>query len=137
MFASEQLARRWRKVRKRGKVLADLDPRGRHKLRIQTKKLRYAAEFFAPLFRTKRAAKRSKQFLHELERLQDALGDLNDIAVHEKRIAALGNRRQRSNPSRLFAVGLVTGHEDARIETAMTTATESHEDLARVKPFWN
>jgi triphosphatase len=137
MFASEQLARRWRKVRKKGKVLADLDPRGRHKLRIQTKKLRYAAEFFAPLFRTKRATKRSKQFLAELERLQDALGDLNDIAVHEKRIAALGNRRQRSNSSRLFAVGLVTGHEDARMETAMTTATESYEDLAGVKPFWN
>jgi triphosphatase len=81
MFASEQLARRWRKVRKKGKVLTELDPPSRHKLRIQTKKLRYAAEFFAPLFRTKRAAKRRKQFLPALERLQDALGDLNDIAV--------------------------------------------------------
>ena len=136
IFASEQLARRWRKVRKKGKVLAKLDPRSRHKVRIQTKKLRYAAEFFAPLFRSKRAAKRRKLFLPLLERLQDALGDLNDIAVHEKRIAALGIRRQRSNPSRLFAVGLVTGHEDARMENSMTAATESYEDLANVKAFW-
>jgi inorganic triphosphatase YgiF len=136
IFASEQLARRWRKVRKKGKVLAKLDPRSRHKLRIQTKKLRYAAEFFAPLFRSKRAVKRRKLFLPLLEHLQDALGDLNDIAVHEKRIAALGIRRQRSNPSRLFAVGLVTGHEDARMENSMTAATESYEDLANVKAFW-
>jgi triphosphatase len=136
MFASEQLARCWRKVRKKGKVLTELDPRGRHKLRIRTKKLRYAAEFFAPLCRTKRAAKRRKKFLPALERLQDALGELNDIAVHEKRIAALGSHRQRSNPSRLFAVGLLTGHEDARKQVAMTTATESYADLAKVKPFW-
>ncbi len=59
-FAFEQLARRWRKVRKKGKALAKLDARRRHKLRIQTKKLRYAAEFFAALFTTKRAHKRRK-----------------------------------------------------------------------------
>jgi triphosphatase len=35
MFASEQLARRWRKVRKKGKVLTELDPPSRHKLRIE------------------------------------------------------------------------------------------------------
>ncbi|MGN6747188.1 MAG: CYTH and CHAD domain-containing protein, partial [Xanthobacteraceae bacterium] len=94
-FAFEQLARRWRKVRKRGRMLAKLDPRRRHKLRIQTKKLRYASEFFATLFTSRRAVKRRKQFLPALERLQDALGDLNDIAVHEKRIAAMGVRHRR------------------------------------------
>ena len=108
----------------------------RHKLRIQTKKLRYAAEFFATLFTTKRALKRRKQFLPALERLQNGLGDLNDIAVHEKRIAAVGARRRRSNPSRVFAAGLLTGREDARTDAAMTAATEAYADLAKVKPFW-
>jgi inorganic triphosphatase YgiF len=136
MFASEQLTRRWRKVRKRGKALAQLDSRTRHKLRIQTKKLRYAAEFFATLFGTRRAMKRRKQFLPALERLQDVLGDLNDIGVHEKRIAALGTRRPRANPSRVFAAGLLTGREDARMEAAMKTATESYADLTELKPFW-
>ncbi len=135
-FASEQLARRWRKVRKKGRRLARLDPRRRHKLRIQTKKLRYAAEFFAALFASKRAHKRRKQFLLALERLQDGLGDLNDITVHEKRIAAMGVRRRRSNPSRVFAAGLLTGREDARKEAAMTAAKEAYADLAKVKPFW-
>ena len=96
------------------------EERRRHKLRIQTKKLRYAAEFFAALFTTKRARKRRKQFLPALERLQDGLGDLNDIAVHEKRIAAMSVRRRRSNPNRVFAAGLLTGREDARTDAAMT-----------------
>ena len=135
-FAFEQLARRWRKVRKKGKVLAQLDARSRHKLRIRTKKLRYAAEFFATLFSTKRALKRRKQFLPALERLQDGLGDLNDIAVHEKRIAAMGARRRRSNPSRVFAAGLLTGREDARKDVAMKLATEAYADVAKIKPFW-
>jgi triphosphatase len=136
MFASDQLARRWRKIGKKGKMLAQLDAASRHKLRIQTKKLRYAAEFFAALFATKRARKRRKQFLPALERLQDGLGDLNDIAVHEKRIAAVGIRRRQTNPNRVFAAGLLNGREDARTEAVMTAATEAYAELAKVKPFW-
>jgi CHAD domain-containing protein len=135
-FAHEQLARRWRKVRRKGRKLARLDARSRHKLRIQTKKLRYAAEFFATLFSTKRALKRRKQFLPALGCLQDGLGDLNDIAVHEKRIAAMGVRRRRSNASRVFAAGLLTGREDARMDATMTAATDAYADLAKIKPFW-
>jgi hypothetical protein len=78
--------------------------------------------------------KRRKQFLDALGRLQSGLGDLNDIAVHEKRIAAIGI--PRSNPSRAFAAGLLTGLEDARIEAAMTVATEAYADFGKVKPFW-
>jgi inorganic triphosphatase YgiF len=137
MFASEQLARRWRKVRKQGKALARLDARRRHKLRIQAKKLRYAAEFFASLFTAKRACKRHKKFVRALEHLQDALGDINDIAVHEKRIAAIGNRHQRSDPSRVFAAGLLTGREDARLEAALAAATDAYGKLAKVKHFWH
>jgi triphosphatase len=135
-FVAEQLTRRWRKVRKKGKALAQLDARSRHKLRIQTKKLRYATEFFCSLYRSKRAMRRRKQFLPALERLQDGLGDLNDIAVHEERISAIGIGDRRSNPSRIFAAGLLTGREDARIESAVATAIEAYADLAKVKPFW-
>jgi triphosphatase len=136
VFAVEQLTRRWRKVRKKGKALAQLDERSRHELRIQTKKLRYAAEFFASLFSNKRMVKRRKRFLAALERLQDGLGDLNDIAVHEKHIAAMGVHHRRSNPSRAFAAGLLTGREDARIEVAITAANEAYLDLSKSKRFW-
>jgi CHAD domain-containing protein len=55
MYASEQLKQRWRNVRKKGKVLAQLNSNSRHKLRIQAKKLRYAVEFFGSLYVTQRA----------------------------------------------------------------------------------
>ena len=124
IFAAEQLTRRWRKLRKKRKTLAQLNARGRHKLRIQTKKLRYAVEFFATLFASKRAAKRLKRLLPVLERLQDGLGELNDIAVDEERLAAIGIRRG-SNPNRAFAAGLLSEREDARVEAAMAVATDS------------
>lgn len=135
-FAADQLTRRWRKVRKKGGAFAQLDARSRHRFRIQTKKLRYATEFFSGLYRSKQAVKRRKQWLAALERLQDGLGDLNDIAVHEERIAAMGVRERRSNVSRVFAAGLLTGREDARIEPAMTAAMTAYAELSKVKPFW-
>jgi len=136
VFAAEQLTRRYRRVRKKGKALAKLDERSRHKLRIRAKKLRYAVEFFAGLFASKRATRRREQFLSALEGLQDGLGDLNDISVHEERIAAMGIRWHRTNPKRAFAAGLLTGREDARIGAAMATATQAHAALIKVKPFW-
>jgi triphosphatase len=136
VYAADELTRRWRKVRKKGKALSQLDGRSRHKSRIQAKKLRYGAEFFATLFQNRRAIKRRKQFLSALEHLQDGLGDLNDITVHEKTIAAISLQHQRSDPSRVFAAGLLTGREDARVEAAIAAANEAYLDLARVKRFW-
>ena len=70
-----------------------------------------------------------------MERLQDSLGELNDIAVDEQRLAAIGIRR-RSDPNRIFAAGLLTGREDARTEAAIAAATEAYGKLAKAKPFW-
>ena len=134
--AAEQLGRRWKKIRKKGKAVARLDARSRHRLRIQTKKVRYACEFFAGLFADKRALKRRRKLLPALEHLQDALGDLNDIVVHEQLIATMGVRHRRSSRKRAFAAGLLTGREDARLDTAMAAAVQAYAELAKVKPFW-
>ncbi len=67
--------------------------------------------------------------------MQDSLGELNDIAVDEQRLTAMGIRRG-SNPNRIFAAGLLTGRENARGEAAMAAATKAHEDVTKVKPFW-
>src|SRR5207344_644373 len=83
IWAADEVNRRWKSILKRGAQLAHLDPQRRHKLRIQAKKLRYASEFFAGVFPGRKSTKRRMAFLEGLERLQDALGDLNDIAVHE------------------------------------------------------
>lgn len=137
-FAAAELARRWKKLRKRGKALPKLDPRRRHKLRIQGKKLRYAGEFFASLFSGNKAARRRKILLARLEDVQDCLGDLNDIVVHERLMTARAGlgRHRRADRRRVFAAGLLTGLEDARFETVLARAGEACAKLIKAKPFW-
>jgi triphosphatase len=135
-FAAEQLSLRHRKLRKRAKSFAELDVRRRHKLRIQAKKLRYATDFFSALFAGKQAGKRRKTFLTALEAVQDGLGDLNDIAVHESIISAAGTRRRRASHKKAFAAGLLTGREDARLDPAMKAAEIALARFAKAKPYW-
>ena len=109
--------------------------------RIQAKKVRYASEFFADLFPGKKASRRRAKFLSALERVQDCLGDLNDIAVHEDRITAIANRwgqsrRRRDSSKRAFAAGLLTGREDARLDSVVASASDAHAALVKIKPFW-
>jgi triphosphatase len=139
--AAEQLRRRSKKIRKRGRLLTKLDQRKRHKLRIQAKKLRYAAEFFETVFSGKKASKLRKAFLSALEEMQDCLGDLNDIAVHENLTANIAthsvpNTQAKDRTRRAFAAGVLTGHEDARLNSVMAAAVASYEAFATAKPFW-
>jgi len=102
--------------------------------------VRYASEFFADLFPGRKASKRREKFLSALEHVQDCLGDLNDIAVHEDRITAIANRhgpsRRRGTPKRAFAAGLLTGREDARLDRVLENSNEAQAALVRIKPFW-
>jgi CHAD domain-containing protein len=79
-FATRVLSRRRRKLR-RHDGLANMLDTTRHRLRIDTKKLRYAGEFFTSLFRDKASVKHRQAFAKTLERLQDSLGELNDMVV--------------------------------------------------------
>ena len=51
------------------------NPTEMHQLRIECKKLRYAAEFFRPLFEG------MDNFIHHMKGIQDILGLMNDVAV--------------------------------------------------------
>jgi triphosphatase len=140
-FVSGELDRRWRKLRKRCKAVRELSARRRHKLRIQGKKLRYASEFFASLFPGGKAGRRRKALLAKLETMQDCLGDLNDIVVHEDLMAASVRpkgriKRRSASRRRAFAAGLLAGREDARFEAVLTRASEACASLAKAKPFW-
>lgn len=76
-FAAAALDRWQKRVRKDGRGLKRLPDEARHELRKDAKKLRYASEFFAPLFGHR---KRKRRFLSALGDLQDHLGALNDLA---------------------------------------------------------
>ena len=45
----------------------------------------------------------------------------------------IADDQARSAP---FAVGLLTGREDARIDAAIATATKAYGDLVKVRRFW-
>jgi triphosphatase len=136
IFAAEQLSRRRRKLRKGRKRFAALDSRRRHKLRIQAKKLRYADDFFSSLFAGRQRDKRRAEFGAALKRVQNSLGDVNDVGVHEKIISAADAKRARASRGKTFAAGLLTGREDARFNTAMAAAEKALRQFARAKPFW-
>lgn len=139
--AAEELRRRRKTIQKRAASLATLDPERRHKLRIQAKKLRYASEFFAGVFPARKASERRLAFVARLEHLQDALGDLNDIAVHEgltERLAEIRDDATREGRTRTaFAAGRLSGREEARMASVLKDADHAAAAFAKAKPFWS
>jgi inorganic triphosphatase YgiF len=138
--AADQLRRRRKKVRKRGREMETLDPVRRHKLRIQVKKTRYATEFFAGVFREKKSARRGQRMLTALKRLQTSLGGLNDVntrkALCEEILAKPGRAEGPVARERAFAAGLVTGDQEARSGELMENAKKAHARVEDIKPFW-
>ena len=71
------LHKRARRTLEDGRAIAQMTAGERHRVRIDLRKLRYLAEFFAGLY-TPRAAAR---YIKQVAALQTVLGDLNDLAV--------------------------------------------------------
>jgi CHAD domain-containing protein len=141
--AANELSRRWKKLLKRGKHLDKLDAERRHRVRIQGKKLRYAADFFASAFPGKRSMLRQERFVAGLERLQNALGDLNDIVVHEKLTERFvegsdgGEKGRVGRARKAFEAGRLSGREEARLVPALREAKRAYKAFAKRKPFWS
>jgi inorganic triphosphatase YgiF len=139
--AADQLSRRRKKVRKRGRAIQELDPAHRHRLRIQVKKTRYATEFFAGLFRRKKAARRGAKMLNALKRMQNSLGGLNDVATRRALCAEILSKPGRATKAEAardlaFAAGLVTGDQEARSMEFLDDAKKAHARIEDIKPFW-
>lgn len=82
-YARKRLDRLMRHVLEAGLGMDRSDPEQMHLLRIECKKLRYAAEFFAPI------VPGLDDFISRLKGLQDLLGVLNDVAVMSDLLAEL------------------------------------------------
>jgi inorganic triphosphatase YgiF len=85
--AENKLARLRKRIKNKGADLRHRSVKGRHRLRIRAKRLRYATEFFAGTFPGEASAKRRTESLSALKDLQDALGGLNDLATRHALIA--------------------------------------------------
>jgi PPK2 family polyphosphate:nucleotide phosphotransferase len=86
-------------AKKHSKHFAKQSAKKRHRLRIALKKLRYAAELLEGLY----DPAETQQFVQRLERLQDDLGDINDVRVGRDIVAmeaGRGGTRDRPWPRR-------------------------------------
>jgi triphosphatase len=137
-FAAEVLDKALRRIRKRGRHLDRQEAEERHRVRIEAKKLRYGAEFFASLYTEKKLRKRHKAFVSALSDLQDHLGSLNDQATAHTVLASLVAvpDPQEIPGETAFAAGLAAGDNEADGRKLLKAAAEAHGDLVAVKPFW-
>jgi inorganic triphosphatase YgiF len=103
-LAVRVLERLHRKALKKGERFASLEPEARHDLRVTLKKLRYAAEFFLPVFAGQTPAKR---YVARLSKLQDALGHANDCTATRSLLSVAGHGE--SAPELHRAAGALIG----------------------------
>jgi triphosphatase len=126
-FSGRSLDELYAQVKKRGKrAHGEYDART-HKLRIALKKLRYAAEFFAPLYPRKLTA----NYIKTLKMLLDELGLANDAHGVGDVLALVGEDAELR-----FAKGVIIGWYAAQDKRLARRAMESWRDFKRLKPFW-
>lgn len=125
-MVSRRLDRTLAAMRCSGKHVLALDNEARHDLRKAGKRLRYAAEFFAPAF----PAGGSRRTLRRLAALQEALGLLTDGAVAAALLARLGPAGSG------FAGGAVLGWLAAEAAPAGNAAELAWKRLRHTEPFW-
>lgn len=131
-FAARALSRAMKRVEKQGRGFPHQSAEDIHRLRLAIKRLRYAAEFFAPLFDATSA--RAKPFLKSLSRLQDQFGHINDAATG---LAVLGNIRANPDAGELQAAALfVAGVAKSEAAWATREAARAFDAFLALKPFW-
>jgi inorganic triphosphatase YgiF len=132
-FAREALDHRRRKIIRKGRDIEGLEPDARHKLRIDAKKMRYAADVFAGLFHR---PKRARAFVDALKAVQDTLGELNDIVVGGALVHDVAAGAGWAEAEAAFAAGRITGTQKARTGRLLERAQASLDAFADAKRFW-
>lgn len=130
-FAAAELGRRARKLRKRALRLDEMAPPERHEVRKAAKKVRYGAEFFHGLARKKRRDL-ADDFIDALKPLQDALGELNDVAEADKALRALA---AEAGGEAGYAAGAVVEELSRGADGLLDTAHKAAKRFAKAEPF--
>lgn len=127
-FAAEVLQRRLRKLLGAAEEIEDMPLAALHDIRLRAKRLRYAAEVFAPLF----PGKAPRRFIERLSRLQQQLGVLNDAVVAGALMAELEGASGRH----AYAVGVVHGFTVAHAGVNRDRVLDVWRKFRRQEPFW-
>ena len=129
-LASNRIYKKYRNVVKVGsQVLENTEDEMLHVLRIHCKKLRYLMEFFSSLF----PHKKINILIGQLKKLQDNLGDFNDLCVQREYllniIEELPIAHQQSKRT-LAAIGSLIGALDKEKQTVKDAFAKTFTDFA-------
>ena len=130
-IASDLIDRQYRKARKRSKRIRQAGALQRHRLRIALKKLRYTTDFLKPLFNPGQV----ESFNARVKRLQNDLGDANDVRVAGDLFARLDHGGNRPDDTARGA-GFVLGWHKKRLAHREASVQKHVRRFRRVAPFW-
>lgn len=121
------LSAHWKKAKKRGKKVKKNYDANTHRLRIALKKLRYAAEFFAPLY----PRRKTGPYIKALKELLDRMGEANDVHGIGTTLERIG-----AAPELRFAAGAIAGWHASREKRLTKKAMKGWKSFRKQKPFW-
>ncbi|WP_281078761.1 CHAD domain-containing protein [Variovorax paradoxus] len=132
-FLRKRLQRLHEQALRDGGRFESLDTDSQHRVRKRLKRLRYLAEFAAPLFETRDEKKSddksaAERYLKRLRPAQDALGEFNDEAV----AMALYREATAHDARAWFAVGWFS----ARHAAGAAACREALEKIEGAPRFW-
>jgi CHAD domain-containing protein len=131
--ASARIRSAFEKVMKKGQaVRKDTNPEALHRLRIDCKKLRYLLTFFRSLY----PEDEIKPLIKALKRLQDRLGDFNDLQVQSETLSHLAEElmaAERGPPATLLAMGQLMGQMEGAQAKELEAFQEYFERFSRKK----
>lgn len=127
MLAAGLLTKRRRRLLKDGRGMETLSDEALHEVRLEAKRLRYAAELFAPLW----PGRPARRFLKRVAALQQALGLANDTVTARALVASLGS----GAPA--WAIGLTEGWALASSRGVRQAALPAWRRFTKLEPFWS
>ena len=109
-------------------ILEDAEDEKLHALRIECKKLRYLIEFFSSLF----ARKKINALIGQLKKLQNNLGDFNDLCVQEEYLLDISGElpaKGQQYKKTLAAIGSLIGTLDRKRQQVKNAFSKTFTDF--------
>jgi CHAD domain-containing protein len=122
---SKQLYKWHRRVLTDGLQFEQLHIESKHDLRKRAKRLRYGLQFSESLL----PGKKLKNYRRSLAKVQDILGEMNDLYVAREKFEHL----RQGQPSAWFAVGWIA----SRLTVLDKEAQNAFKDLQKADHFWD
>ncbi|MBF0621543.1 MAG: CHAD domain-containing protein [Magnetococcales bacterium] len=129
-YAAKELERRFVRFVAFGKKRQEMDDDQLHRLRIQGKEIRYACEFFTPIF----GAQSIQSFVNKMKGVQSILGTVHDMAVMPEMLDRIAEKAQDDDVT-AYIKAIVESRTSARDEL-MAQLERDWRSLAGARRPW-